>query len=275
MIRIDVDTLLRERLPRHYRYIPSPIIRWVERTICQEQLNRMLEVNDGRRNADFCRGVLRHLDITYDVTGSLPESPRCIIVCNHPLGGLDGMMLIDMVARHYGVQPFFIVNDLLMAIEPLRDIFVPVNKHGRQSRAYSDTFDDALASDRPIIIFPAGLVSRRNTAGEIRDLKWQKMFINKAIAGRRDIIPAFFSGRNSNFFYTFAKLRTRLGIKLNFEMLRLPAEVFRCKGQHFSVTIGRPIPFGKLQGGANAKIEAKAIKKIVYNLNPLPWKKKS
>ena len=76
----------------------------------------------------FCRAVLEHLDITVNLQGEqqLPpaENRRVTIVSNHPLGGLDGLALIDMVARRYGCEPLFVVNDLLMAVEPLRLSFM-------------------------------------------------------------------------------------------------------------------------------------------------------
>lgn len=156
--------------------------------------------------AGFCRGVLRDLDVSYRLAGGcrLPDAAarRVIYISNHPLGGLDGIALIDMVAAHHGVEPWFVVNDLLMAVKPLQRVFLPVNKHGRQTREEGAVIDAALSGDRPVIIFPAGLVSRRQGDGSIADLEWKKRFVNMAIKYRRDIIPLHFSGHNSNFFIT-------------------------------------------------------------------------
>lgn len=267
-IKIDLRQVLRDKLPRQSRYIPGFLVGWLERVICQRELNEMLRVCHGKRDADFCRGVIDHLGITYNVEGSenLPEDGRVIIACNHPLGGLDGMMLIDYFTRVYGPGLRFIVNDLLMAIEPLRGVFLPVNKHGRQSREALQSIDEAMASDRPLIIFPAGLCSRKGKDGKISDLQWQKNFINKAIQHKRMIIPAFFDGRNSNFFYNFAKLRTSVGLRLNIEMVRLPREVFRSAGQSYTIRIGRPVDWRTLKGGSQAQKQADEIRKIVYNL---------
>lgn len=272
LIQIDIDAVLRSRLPRHYRYIPRFVIRGLEKMVCQDQLNEMLRVNRGRRDADFCRGVLQHLDITYTVEGAenLPDDPRCLIVSNHPLGGLDGMMLIDYVQRRYpGEKVKFLVNDLLMAIEPLGGVFLPVNKHGRQSRDASALVNESFEGSGPIIIFPAGLVSRKGRKGVIADLEWQKSFVNKAIEYRRPVIPLFFSGQNSKFFYNFAKLRTRLGLKFNIEMIRLPREVFRSKGQSYSLKIGAPIAWSELKGGSKARLQAEEIRAKVYELGDI------
>lgn len=269
-IRIDLDAVLRSRMPRYYRYIPRFIVRWLSGVICQEEMNEMLTACQGKRDAEFCRGVLSHLDISYDVVGEENADKtdrRVIIACNHPLGGLDGMMLIDYVTGLYGGRPVkFVVNDLLMAIEPLSGVFLPINKLGHQSRLSSRAIEEAMAGAEPVIIFPAGLVSRKGAGGQIADLQWQKSFVNKAIQYHRNVVPMFFSGRNSNFFYNFAKLRTRLGLKLNIEMARLPKEVFRSKGCNYTIHVGKPISWESLNGGRDAQSSADEIRKIVYGL---------
>lgn len=267
--QLNVSEILRSRLPRYWHYIPRFMIRWLERTICQDEMNHMLRVNAGKRGADFCRGVLDHLGIEYEVRGGerlvgLPR--RLLFVCNHPLGGLDGMVLIDWLASLYGTGVKFVVNDLLMAIEPLSNVFLPVNKHGKQNRAATSLLDQAMEGDDPVIMFPAGLVSRKGKDGRIADLEWHKMFVQKAIQNQRDIIPLYFSGVNSSFFYNFAKLRTALGLKFNIEMVRLPKEVFLSAGKRFSISVGHPIPWQSLTGGRHAASEAQNIKSIVYNL---------
>lgn len=270
ILEINIGQVIAQRLPRHRWMFPKPVVRLLERAICQDKLNEMLRVNRGKRDADFCRGVIEHLGITYSVNNpqNLPPSPRALFVCNHPLGGLDGMILIDMLTRHYGTGMKFIVNDLLMAVEPLRGVFLPVNKHGKQSRQALIDIDRALESSAPVMIFPAGLVSRKGPHGQIADLKWQKMFVAKAIASQRDIIPMHFSGHNSKFFYNFAKLRTRLGIPFNIEMVRLPAEVFRCSGAHFEISIGETIQWSQLRGGTDADADAERVRSICYALDP-------
>lgn len=271
VMKIDIDAVLRSRLPRGRRLIPRFLVNWLKRTVCQDSLNEMLSVNRGKRGADFCRGVLDHLGITVDVSGeeNLPSvsDRRVTIVSNHPLGGLDGMALIAWATDRWGDGVTFIVNDLLMAIEPLSDVFIPINKHGGQSREAVERLDKAFESDAPVIVFPAGLVSRMGADGRIRDLEWQKMFINKSARNGRDIIPVHFSGHNSSFFYKFARRRTRLGLKFNIEMIYLPREVFRNAGARFRISIGKTIPASRLTPGADAARQAAAIKDIVYSLD--------
>lgn len=269
-LEINIGEVLRQRLPRYSRMIPRCVVRSLERTVCQDELNRLLRENFPRRGADFCRGVLDDLGVKvrFHNTGNLPpkEHKRVLFVSNHPLGGLDGMALIDFVRDYYGVEPRFIVNDLLTAIEPLSDTFIPVNKHGAQSRQAIEALDEAFASDVPLLMFPAGLVSRRGKKGVVADLEWQKMFVTKARRYSRDIIPLHFYGENSSFFYKFAKFRRRLGLKFNIEMIYLPREVFRSRGKTFDVVVGEPVSHASL-GDMSPRDKAQQIRQQVYALD--------
>lgn len=274
-LEINLREILRQRLPKQFPFIPRPFISWLENFIRQKQMNRLLDATAGLKDAEFCDGVLRHLNISYTIDGAenIPASPhdsRVVFVSNHPLGGLDGMTLISIITRHTGQNVKFLVNDLLMAVKPLHGVFLPINKHGRQNRNALNDINNAFAGPAPIIIFPAGLCSRKQKNGEIADPIWQKTFINRCIQSGRDIIPVHFNARNSNFFYNFAKLRKMLRIPFNLEMTRLPAEVIDSRDARFSITVGKRIPHSTLKGGAYAQNEALKIRNIVYNLNRKP-----
>lgn len=268
--KIDIKSVLRERLPERYRrIIPGFAVTWLEKFIRQTELNAMLEATRGLKDAAFCHKVIEELDIKYQVDGMLPPDShkRALFVSNHPLGGLDGIVLIDLISSYYQTPVKVVVNDLLSAVTPLHDTFLPINKHGKQKRADVEAMDIAFDSEMPIIIFPAGMVSRKNDSGKIADLRWNKMFVNRAISSQRDIVPLHFGGHNSSFFYNFAKLRTKLGLKFNIEMIRLPAEVFLCRGARFDITVGSVIPYDSLCGGLSALKEAAEIREIVHNLH--------
>ena len=197
----------------------------------------------------------------------MPASPRCIIVSNHPLGGLDGITMIAWLSSHYGDRPVhFVVNDMLMAVEPLSDCFVPVNTHGAQNRRSAATLDSVLQGDDPVVVYPAGLVSRLGDDGRIADLPWRKMVVNKAIESRRDIVPVHFDGYNRRSFYRIARLRKKLGLKFNYEMVLLPREFVRCSDAVFTLTCGEPIPWQSFTGGSSAASEAATLRDIVYSL---------
>ena len=269
-MRIDVDKVLRERLPKHYRYIPRFAVRWLERTICQDQLNAILLKMAGKNSVDAATAALDEMDITVRATGleQLPKG-RYMFVSNHPLGGLDGLALISLLGNRYDKNIKFLVNDLLMAVEPLRGVFLPVNKYGSQSRAAATQIEEALKSDAQFITFPAGLCSRMQPDGTIADLPWQKAAVAHAVNYQRDIVPIYFDAHNSRFFYRFAKWRKKLGIKFNIELIFLPKEMIKQCGATLRVFIGEPIPWDSLDARA-PKREAARLRDLVINMAPMP-----
>ena len=102
--------------------------------------------------------------------------------------------------------------------------------------------------------------------GEIKDPQWKRTFINQARKYHRDIVPVFFSGRNSSFFYRLSKIRKALHIKFNIEMLYLPDEMFKQKGGHFDIYIGDPIKWEELENGQTAAEWTEKIRKACYAL---------
>ena len=269
-MRIDIDKVLRERLPKQYRYIPRFVVRWLERTICQDRLNAILVKMAGKNSVDAATAALNEMDITVEATGleQLPEG-RFMFVSNHPLGGLDGLALISLLGNRYDKNIKFLVNDLLMAVEPLRGVFLPVNKYGSQSRAAATQIEEALKSDAQFITFPAGLCSRMQPDSTIADLQWQKAAVVHAVNYQRDIVPIYFDAHNSRFFYRFAKWRKKLGIKFNIELIFLPKEMLKQCGATLRVFIGEPIAWDSLNARA-PKQEAARLRDIVINMAPTP-----
>ena len=269
-IKIDVDSVLRERLPRHYKYIPRFAVRWLERTICQDRLNAILTKMAGRNSVDAATAALHEMDITVKASGMdrLPDG-RYMFVSNHPLGGLDGLALISLLGNHYDHKIKFLVNDLLMAVEPLRGVFLPVNKYGSQSRAAAADIEQALQGTGQFITFPAGLCSRMQPDGTIADLTWQKAAVVHAVNYQRDIVPIFFDAQNSRFFYRFAQWRKRLGIKFNIELIFLPKEMIKKCGSTLHVVIGAPIPWSSLDA-SRPKQEAARLRDLVINMASEP-----
>ena len=272
LVKIDVDKVLRERLPKHYKFIPRFVVRWLERTICQDRLNVILEQMAGKDSVDAATVALKEMDITVSAVGldSLPQG-RFMFVSNHPLGGLDGLALISLLGNRYDRKIKFLVNDLLMAVEPLRGVFLPVNKYGSQSRAAATQIEEALKSDNQFITFPAGLCSRMQPDGMIADLPWQKAAVVHAMNYQRDIVPVYFDAHNSKFFYRFAKWRKKLGIKFNIELVFLPKEMIKQCGSTLRVIIGKPIPYTSLDA-AKPKQESARLRDIVYSMAPSPSK---
>lgn len=265
-VRIDVSEVLRSKNPSLAKVIPSFIVNYLKRIIHQDELNDFLERSANLKDIDLVEASLDFLKINYNVIGkeNLPGEGRFIFVSNHPLGGLDGVIFMYELSRHYS-EIKFPVNDILTNIKNLSGIFLPVNKHGSQGKEAIRVLEEAYRSDSQILYFPAGLCSRKKK-GIITDLQWQKSFITKAVKHQRDIVPAFFSGRNSDFFYNLARLRTFFGIKANIEMLYLPDEMFQQRGKKITLVFGRPISWETFDNSKTPLEWAGWVKSMTYRL---------
>lgn len=269
-IRIDIDKVLRAKLPRHYRYVPAWVVTWLKRTIHQDQLNDLLQRAGDRTGVEFAQFALNDLDITVNVRGmeQLATGRRYIFAANHPLGGVDGLALISVIGQHYCGNIRFLVNDLLMAVKPLASIFLPVNKHGKQSRDAAQLIKQQYGGDNQMLTFPAGLCSRLQRDGKVADLEWHKHVVVRAVGDQRDIVPVWIDAQNSPFFYRLARWRTRLGIKFNVEMLYLPDEMFKKRHTSLNITVGKPIAWQELDS-THAQEQAAQLRSIVFSLNDL------
>lgn len=267
--KLDVEKILFSKNPALKKTVPKFVVNYLKRIVHQDELNIFLEKWGHLRDTELLENVLKHFGITYNVYGSenIPQTGRFIFVSNHPLGGLDGMMFIHELSKHYPDLKFP-VNDILTNIGNLSGIFLPVNKLGAQSRSAAKRIEEAYASDCQILYFPAGLCSRKKK-GVVRDLQWQKSFIDKAVRYKRDIVPAYFSGRNSNFFYNLANIRKLLGIKVNVEMLYLPDEMFKQKDKELNLVFGKTIPWSTFDKTRSSMEWAEWVKSKTYELESI------
>lgn len=263
---IDIKALFAEKNPRLARFIPGFAYRYINHIMHIREINEII-VNYGHsRGIDFVRNVVRYFNVRQKVTGieNLPPEGRFIFVSNHPLGGFDSLLLMSNVHEKMG-EVRFLVNDVLMQITPLRDVFVPINKHGANSRIAARAIEEQYQSDVQILIFPSGLASRK-IHGKITDTEWKKHFIQKSIEYQRDVIPVHVSGRNSDFFYRLANLRKFLGIKWNLEMFFLSDETFSHRNGEFTLTFGKPIPYQTFDKSKSTKDWADEVRRMVYAL---------
>jgi 1-acyl-sn-glycerol-3-phosphate acyltransferase len=266
ILEIDVRKVLYGKNPKLAKAIPGFMLNYLKRIIHQDEINSALRYAGPLRDFEFNDAMLEKMGITYQVSGAdkLPDSGRFIFVSNHPLGGLDGMVFISELAKHYSSIKFP-VNDILLYVRNYSGIFLPINKHGSQGREAARQLEEAYASDSQILYFPAGLCSRR-IRGEIKDLPWQKSFVTKAEQYKRDIIPCFFSGRNSSFFYNLSRLRNKLGIKANIEMLYLVDEMVKQKGKNIKLIFGDPIPWQTFNKSKTSAEWAEWVRNKSYDL---------
>jgi len=265
-LQIDLEAVLRSKSPSLAKAIPGFLINYIKRIVHQDDLNVILRKFGHLKDLEFIKPTLEFMGITYRVFGSenLPSSGRYFFVSNHPLGGLDGLVFMNELGKHYS-NIKFPVNDILMNLENLSGVFLPVNKHGGQAKDAIRKLEETYASDSQILYFPFGLCSRKKN-GKVQDLVWHKSFITKAVQHKRDVVPAFFSGRNSNFFYNLSNLRKSLGIKANIEMLYLPDEMFRQKEKDIILVFGKPIPWQTFDSSKSPAEWAEWVKTRSYEL---------
>lgn len=265
---LDIDRILRDKVPKHYTKIPKFFIRYLKKTIHQDELNDFLS-NGGKDKygVDFLKASLEFLDTTILVEGreNLPKDGLYTFVSNHPLGGQDGLALGMILGEEYEGKVKYLVNDLLMNLEGLAPLCIPINKTGNQSRDFPRMVKAGFESDNQLIMFPAGLCSRK-IKGVIQDLEWKKTFIVKSVESQRDIVPIHFEGRNSNFFYNLANACKALGLKVNIAMLYLVDEMFKNRHKTFTVRIGKPIAWQTFDNSKTPSEWAAYVRDIVYKL---------
>ena len=265
--QIDIKQVLRQKAPSVARKIPGFMVDYLIRTVHQDALNEILRRYHDKDGVAFMQELIGYFDLNLELVNeeNIPAEGRYIFASNHPLGGLDGICLSAIIGGRFDGKIRYLVNDLLLYLSNLRSIFVPINKHGAQGKKNAELIEKAYASDNQIITFPAGLCSRKQN-GKIQDTEWKKSFIQKAVEYRRDIVPVFFEGRNSNFFYRLANMRKALGIKMNYEMIYLPDEMFKSKHKTYSIHFGKPIPWQTFDSSRKPAEWAEWVKEIVYNL---------
>lgn len=267
---INLDEVLKGKMGKKARYVPRFLVNYLKRIIHQDDINDFLWRHRDLVGTPWLEQCMHHLDMKLEVVGreNLPakdDGKLYTFVSNHPLGGIDGIAIGSVIGRQYDDRFRYLVNDLLMNLPGLAPLCIPINKTGGQSRNFPAMVDAGFKGDNHILMFPAGLCSRR-TNGVIRDLTWKKTFITKSVETRRDVVPIRFSGANSDFFYRLANFSDKYIKKVNIAMLYLPDEMYKNAHKTFTVTIGKPIPWETFDKTKTPMEWAKFVKEKVYKL---------
>lgn len=264
---IKIREVIHKKSPTLAKWIPKPLISYLERVIHEDEINYIMTTYHDDMGLDFVDSLLNELNVKVHLEGAenIPLEDSVIFASNHPLGGLDGVAFMQAIGK-YRKDVKFLVNDILMNVRNLEPLFVPVNKLGGQSKSGIAAIENAYASDHALLVFPAGLVSRKIN-GKIVDLEWKKSFISKAKKYKKDIVPVYIDGRNSNFFYNLARFRNKVGLKANIEMLYLPDELFSQRGKDITIKIGKRIPYSQFDNSKNERQWAAEVKETVYAMS--------
>ena len=266
---IDLDNILRSKMGSKAKWVPRPLVWWLKRIIHQDEVNKYLWESRHLTGTEWLEECVRYLDATLDIVGeeNLPakdDGRLYTFVSNHPLGGEDGVALGAIIGRHYDGRFRYLVNDLLMNLPGLAPLCIPINKTGKQSRDFPKMVEAGFQSDNHMLMFPAGLCSRRKK-GVIEDIAWKKTFIAKSVEYQRDVVPIHFGGQNSSFFYRLANFSDRF-LPFNLAMLFLVDEMYKNVHKTFRVSIGKPIPWQTFDKSKTPMEWAQFVKEQVYKL---------
>ena len=266
----DIKRILKDKMGSKARFVPCFLVAWLKKIIHEDEVNRFLWENRNLKGTEWLTACVQYLDMTLDIVGAenLPDKndgKLYTFVSNHPLGGQDGVSLGSIIGRHYDGKFRYLVNDLLLNLPGLKPVSIGINKTGKQSRDFPRMVEAGFNSDNHLLMFPAGLNSRRIN-GEIHDLPWKKTFITKSVETHRDVVPIHFSGQNSKRFYRIAKFSDRY-LPFNLAMLFLVDEMYRNVGKTFRITIGKPIPWQTFNKTKTPMEWANFVEERVYALS--------
>ncbi len=246
--------------------MPGFVLNYIKRVTHEEWLNSVLNKHLQLKGLDFADALIREFEMDVKLVGgeNIPKTGGVILASNHPLGGMDGIAFMHAIGK---IRPDvrFLVNDLLMSFDNFDPIFVPVNKHGKNSKEANQRIEEAYSDGYAVLIFPAGLVSRKQE-GVIKDLMWKKSFISKAKKYQLDIIPCHIGGRNSEFFYNLANWRKKIGLKANIEMFWLVDEMYKQRGKKVEIRVGNPVSYRYFDSSKSDALWAEDMKQLVYKL---------
>jgi len=271
--KIDVDRVFESKNPKLYKLLPCFIFSFLKRILHQDEMNSFLEKNAHCYDFEFVKAIIHEFEIEEKIIGieNIPASGGSVIASNHPLGALDFMAMMNAIGtKRKDVKA--LVNDILLNLHNLKNLFSGVNKVGKTSAESLLEVENVFASENLAVTFPAGLVSRKQFPNGffgksvIEDMEWKKTFISRAKKHKRNIIPVFIDGKNSDFFYNLSLWRKRFGIKANIEMLFLVNEVYKQRGKTITVIFGKEIPFETFDKRFTDAQWAEKLKEHVYKM---------
>ena len=206
-------------------------------------INKIYNRNKHLSNLEFLDALLKEFKIRFEIPEEdlkrLPKDGAYITVSNHPLGGVDGILLLKLMIEQRSDFKI-IANFLLHKIEPLIPYIMPVNPFENKKDVKSSItgFKNALLhlkEGHPLGIFPAGEVSTYRDGKLLVDKPWEAAAMKLAKKAKVPIVPIYFHAKNSPLFYRLSKISDTL------RTAKLPSELLTQKNRVIKVRIGRPI----------------------------------
>lgn len=231
-------------------------------------LNKIYDRNKHLKDLEFLNSVLDEFQIKFEIPVDdlkrLPKDGAYITISNHPLGGIDGILLLKLMLEH---EPNFkiIANFLLHRIDPLKKYIMPVNPFENHKGAKSSVIGIKetlrhLSDGKPLGMFPAGEVSTYKDGKLVVDKHWEEGAIKVIRKAQVPVIPIYFHAKNSWMFYLLSKLSGTL------RTAKLPSELLTQKDRIIKVRIGKPIPVSEQNEHATIEEYSEFLRKKTYML---------
>lgn len=247
------------------------LAKFAMRLLAMDRINKLYLSSYGHNGSEFAASLLSELGVSYQIGNierlkELPEG-SFITISNHPYGGLDGIMLIDLMA---GIRPDYkvMVNEILSLIKPMDINFISVHPKGNKDNGVSSSSIngvrktlESLQEGHPIGFFPSGAVSDLSLKdGCVRDREWQLSIIRLIQKAKVPVIPIRFLDKNSWFFYSLGLINWRV------RLIRMPYEVFNKSKQNPRIAIGNIIPVDTLNKYDDIHSLCTYLRKSVYEI---------
>ena len=207
------------------------------------KVNKVYNNHKHKSDLDFLNGLLGEFQIAFEIPEEdlrrIPKTGPFITISNHPLGGVDGILLLKLLIEQR--KDFKILgNFLLHRIAPLKPYIMPVNPFEDRKEAKSSVagIKQALMhlnEEKPLGIFPAGEVSTYRDGKLMVDKPWEEGAVRLIKKAHVPVIPIYFHAKNSNLFYVLSKISD------TFRTAKLPSELLSQKNRIIKVRIGKPI----------------------------------
>ncbi len=232
-------------------------------------LNKVYNRNKHLSDCEFLDGILGDFKIKFEIPAEdlkrLPKDGSYITVSNHPLGGIDGILLLKLMVEQRADFKI-IANFLLHRIEPLKPYIMPVNPFEDRKDVKSSItgFKNAikhLRDGHPLGVFPAGEVSTYRDGKLVVDRPWEEAAMKLIQKAEVPVVPIYFHAKNSKLFYKLSKLSDTL------RTAKLPSELLTQKNRTIKVRIGRPISVKDQKDHESLKDFSEFIRKKTYMLS--------
>jgi putative hemolysin len=243
-------------------YDDSILSNYVDSLLHLDLVNRYMSEIESE-GFEFIATLLRDLNISYTISGKdkmrIPSEGRLIIVSNHPLGGLDALVLINAISE-IRKDVKVLANNVLLNISQLKDLFIPVGVFSKSDlKLTTELIDKCMIEENVLIVFPAGEVSRLKGM-KILDKKWSKTPVKLSKRYNSPILPIIINDNNSKLFYLISILNK------NISTLLLPRELFKKRNSDIRINVGDMIPSVAFNYYMSNTLQAKLLRKHCYKI---------